>query len=815
MQQAIDNADKNLDAVYEIAYLLIDLSDSYVGSSISVNAAILAGMCFHFISSKEKEIVKSMASERLALRAYQHAIEMAHPARLPISLYAATHIVKFISQLKYLHPKSVDVMQFALKRALYCLDLVPFFSNLTSTFDLRIVEMYQIALMKSLLTNLRNRKESDAANHDYAKVIYFCYEKSLYDFHREKIEEEDQIEERARLKLQAIELRMHKDHDNVDEMKKLIVPPHIHLYCDSDGWRQLISELNFPSAANVKTYTAFNGFKVNKQTNEISLIMEPWKEGDSPTLKVFTDFDIVQMFQRFIKKGKLSLSSTDPQQPFNPLLEVTFDPPNLAGTEYLKTLFMVDYLLKMLASGAEISTKPPFKTRSIDRLLSALPHDLRESLNLNYYRDYAKNHNHKIRIHRFWWSIEEIERQEEVNENDEIYVRYRKVKGVLRHHLLDYLFTCINGEMTDSEEEDGEDSAEARYTANFNKNYNEIRKYVTEFLRLEELAKIAAAVSELQALHCLKVEENTVEVSGEKHLRVPGLFHAFSSKDSPDNFPDAVFGGVITCPKLRDKVLGTKSTNKEELSYHLNGLLSSYYTHLSLSSMQYADRLQQRDPFSPYRMREFKQESNHHKANQSSLVPSSVRLAISVIKSLGWQIPKPLTHFLKANAFFDRYSNNPSYSSVVEKVVASAAGYFAQTMPTKVCLGILGEGVLASFTLAPATGGMSLLAIPTAIIATPMVLKFGQQVGDLAQTSVHNVFAKVNQPRTSYPEKMIATLPPLRKISPQPSDRMISMSNYSRTNLPLFKSANKTKKNKTNNHVISSGEALVHKKNQR
>jgi curved DNA-binding protein CbpA len=512
--------------IYECAHLFIDLSESSLTSIGIVNSSILAALCYQVASHNEMEQSARMAAEFFALSLYQKAMQQAFNTTPIVTLYASTYIAKYMSELVYdqstlsletlsqfitqpgdaklmIHTGSVEkTIQGAIKKALYILDIFPFYTSPKSTMDLELIETYQLGMMRSLLSSLLDQK-SEPSQREYSKVVYHAYEDTLTKWCDEK-NESQQLEKQAKLKLQAIELLLEQEGVLQSRMQKLIDQPYIHMQRDRDGWLVSNNELDFPDKAKVAIYKSFDGYEIDYETGTVTLLLKPWQGEDSRSLRLFSDFDILQMINLGIGGGFLSLDHVDADKRYHPLQAVRFSPDYLEGTEYLKTLFMTDYLLKMFTTGVEISAHPPYRTRAIDSLLQALPDHLRKILMLC--RD---NHHGKSRAHRFWITAEAIERQEhEVGHTKKFH--FGDIKMTVKKHLLDF---NENGTLKDAQVDEHDQTPEGQFALQFTKYYNEIGQYFPEFARLKELVKISGAISDLKQIRAhnnFKIQRNTL-----------------------------------------------------------------------------------------------------------------------------------------------------------------------------------------------------------------------------------------------------------------------------------------------------------------
>lgn len=513
------STEKNITDIYDRAYLLIDLSDCHIPISHMINSLILAGLEFQFAASQETEQSSAMAAEHLALSLYQRAMGLSYLFDTTLTLYASTQVAKYVSEFIYnqttlsrahiakslthsgdtarlsINTDSVvDTLKSAVKKSLYLIDIFPFYTSLKSTIDLSYIREYQRSLIRSLEKSLLIQ-ECLPSYYDYTKLVYLAYQDVIIKRCETPAEEEARAIQEINLKSQAIDLLLKRENSNSDDMVKLIDHPFIHMKRDTDGWFVPKGELDFPDAANITIYKSFDGYEVDYTTGKINLFLKEWQEGDSRSLRLFTDYDITQMFGLGIAGGNVNLS-LDPQLKYHPLQILSFEPSLLKGTEYLKTLFMVDYLLKMFTTGNEVSANFPYLTRKINKLLSLLPVHLREILN-RYSESDKKN------SHRFWITTKEIERQSTVMGPNHVKVYYGNVNVIMQKHLLQL---GLDRKDEDTVVDNDNNSPAAQFVEGMTQFYDEISDYFPEFRRLKELVKIAGAISELK-MNCKQYRE--------------------------------------------------------------------------------------------------------------------------------------------------------------------------------------------------------------------------------------------------------------------------------------------------------------------
>jgi hypothetical protein len=230
--------------------------------------------------------------------------------------------------------------------------------------------------------------------------------------------------------------------------------------CDVDGW---YSKWQLRSKA--PAYGRAVGFKIDGSTGDVTLRLA---RGDRP---LFTTEDLGFILKNGISASNLRLWPGNRGVPAGPLLELSYSPIELAGSDYLGTMVHCQRLLMMLFAGIEVSSRPPFRMRSADALLARLTAGIRAAL------DIARR-NRSGRAVKFVILAAKVNADTEV-QNDAI--------------------ECAVGDITMgvlvSDPDEG--SPEVRWADEFTRNYRAIAAVFPEFARLAELAKLNTIVSEL------------------------------------------------------------------------------------------------------------------------------------------------------------------------------------------------------------------------------------------------------------------------------------------------------------------------------
>lgn len=234
-------------------------------------------------------------------------------------------------------------------------------------------------------------------------------------------------------------------------------------------------------------FRSLSGVRINLKTGGIKLVCQPANPRETHTF-LFNHVDIEEVFSYRIGSTFFSLDPIDSSlRPLHPCQTMRFDKDIPHQTEFVKTMFFTDYLLKFFTTGTEISSFFPFDTRSTCGLLERLPLHLRKVLQPLHDSEQIDQ-----KAHRFWIESEQIPYKlvEHGADGDEIHFYFGDVKMKVKKHLL---VKDKNGNLIDSPDDDSDNTPEAVFAREFTKHYDEIGLYFPEFLRLRELVKLATA----------------------------------------------------------------------------------------------------------------------------------------------------------------------------------------------------------------------------------------------------------------------------------------------------------------------------------
>ena len=272
----------------------------------------------------------------------------------------------------------------------------------------------------------------------------------------------------------------------------------------SDGWlNKSKRQLNLKG----KPFTRVEGISFDIESGEIKLLLE---DSNDPSDGLFDMYDVQTIFKKGIYGSIFTLEQPDTYCQSNPFQEMKYGPPELVGTNVLATLLHADYLLKFLSIGTEVCSKTPFEIKNAeDGFLQRLPNKLRDKF--TRVSDIDKDSISMDTAHRFW--IEQSGKLVyEVTENGKGMITFKldDVKMRVKKHLLKY---NKEGKLVDADEDEKDDTPEAKFAKEFTKYYDDIGYYFPELLRLKELLKLSALYTIIQSQHTnYKNAQNNIKI---------------------------------------------------------------------------------------------------------------------------------------------------------------------------------------------------------------------------------------------------------------------------------------------------------------
>ncbi|CAF3849068.1 unnamed protein product [Rotaria sp. Silwood1] len=249
-----------------------------------------------------------------------------------------------------------------------------------------------------------------------------------------------------------------------------------------DGW--LPSE-TYPLNLDRQTqFKKVNGISFNINTGEIKFLFQVVQSKD---YGLFDVDDIQEVLKKGITSSLFTLDQPNIEFQSHPFQEMRYAPKSLSNTNFLSTLLHADYLLKMISTGVEICSEPPFQMRDAsDGFMKRLPEWLQEQLKpIDQRKDCVIMNS----VHRFWIEAGEITYEHEFDENNNIITYYLgDVPMCVKKQLMQY---DEQGNLIDDLSKTDEDhSPEGEFAQAFTCYYDEIGSYFPELLRLKELLKL-------------------------------------------------------------------------------------------------------------------------------------------------------------------------------------------------------------------------------------------------------------------------------------------------------------------------------------
>ncbi|CAF1247483.1 unnamed protein product [Didymodactylos carnosus] len=248
-----------------------------------------------------------------------------------------------------------------------------------------------------------------------------------------------------------------------------------------DGW---LPERTFPLRLSKEKFARVHGISFYIETGEIKFLFQ---DAGSSMEGLFDAQDVLEVMRKGLVYGIFTLDQPNIEYPSHPFQEMRYGPSKLSDTHYLSTLLHADYLLKMLSTGTEVCSEPPFEMRqTVDGFLKRLPEWLKQELKPI---DERKDSVIIDSVHRFWIEAGEITYEHTFDENNGVITYYLSdVPMCVKKQLMKY---DEEGNLIDNTSKPDEDQTpEAEFARAFTKHYEEIGSYFPELLRLKELLKL-------------------------------------------------------------------------------------------------------------------------------------------------------------------------------------------------------------------------------------------------------------------------------------------------------------------------------------
>ena len=418
---------------------------------VIVNTLLQIGIHFQKAAAQERNPALCMADEKLAIKVYLTAVGIAHHATPDVELYSYLHSVKCLLACRYADDDFKETLEALQHRALWLVDLFPFFQAPQSNSDLLDQEDQILVLMRQLLhalidkiNNAKEKEEKDVIDHRYVRVFYQAYEACLKNWYQKTHDPE--LEKKIRQRLMQ-ELLTNKEWSTDDLDYNLNAPwPLDHL--DEQGWTRPTSVLPLAKKENIPTYKTIHGVEINFKIGRMSFILDYCEESERDYNRLLTWFDLNEMLRRQLGSAIFSLDAANPDMPYHPFNQMRFAPSTLHHSPLLHTMLLTDYLLKFLTVGQEVQRRDPYELRSLAHITQQLPEHLKKVID-----DFHASA-HQASLHRFWIESEEVDLaidDARLSKDGNVLFALGDIKMVVKHHTLR---RDAEGNLVDDEGED-------------------------------------------------------------------------------------------------------------------------------------------------------------------------------------------------------------------------------------------------------------------------------------------------------------------------------------------------------------------------
>lgn len=305
----------------------------------------------------------------------------------------------------------------------------------------------------------------------------------LYQIHENDLRGICPLEDSAGARARAMEEMLREKGWTWNDVVSLMTSPLSPR--DSEGW--LIQQQTLGISMPFSKLTGFV-FNISSESPSIEIVAVP-ADPSKGLIGMFSMNDVQTVLQLVALDAYpifFSLDSPSLHQKRHPFQQWRYKPKELQNSSFIHTLFEADYLLKSFSVGAEVSAKPPFKSRPCkEGLTKNLPPDLVEAIKPVPERGPSSPY-----IHRFWIQADEIEYSvKEMGPRLEFEIGEPQM--VIRSHPR---MAGPDGWNCDAEFEDDPDSPEAKFVSDLTSHYSELGMYFPIFARLRELTKLQTLV---------------------------------------------------------------------------------------------------------------------------------------------------------------------------------------------------------------------------------------------------------------------------------------------------------------------------------
>ncbi|MFA5959812.1 MAG: J domain-containing protein [Tatlockia sp.] len=440
--------DKNEGAYRESAFHLIDWIPAFLETSskaVLVNVFLHIGMKFQHSSKQEFWNERKIADEKLALKMYLTAVEIARHTTPDLEMYVTNHVLKYLNAFEFEEEILSEASLALEKRALMLADVFPFFERIQSNIAFLQQETQMLGVLRQLLNAMvdiyghnKTHIEPVRIDHCASTILYHAFEACLKNWYRE--EHDPDLEYTMRLNLMD-ELLVEKNWSPVD-VEKNMDSEWIRVDRDEQGWLKPVATIPFAEATGTLPFRTINGVEINQKTGEIQFLMNQWTPDYPEYEKLFTLFDLQEMLEKNLSAAIFSLDPVDATRPYHPFNAMRFSPAQLCGTELLNTMLLTDYMLKFLTTNQEVQGHYPFDQQPVSSMLAHLPEYL-----LKIITDFHAAE-HVASLHRFWIEAGEIDISisDAVSEEGIVRIGLGNIKMTVKKHRME---RDMHGELRD------------------------------------------------------------------------------------------------------------------------------------------------------------------------------------------------------------------------------------------------------------------------------------------------------------------------------------------------------------------------------
>ncbi len=455
-----NNANKESKNPVEFALQLLDwipILSGRVTPGIIVNILLQAGTQFQIASTSAGNEIDAMACETMALEMYINAVVLSRRISLDVEHYTYQLCLNRLACFHYKVDRLDKLIPELQERCLHIADVFPFIetpqSNVAFLDKATSLQAAMRRLLHVLIDVIKHNRNCDAGkeirfDHEFVDVLYASYEACLRQWYQEG--NETGVEQEIRTMLMD-ELLKQKNW-TVDQLNQNLQAPWVMIRRDAQGWLQPSRFIAMPQEEKDQAYYSLDAVEINYKSGNITFSMRKLDGNRPESERVISLSDLQELLQKNILGGLLSLDQVDGNMQFHPYNKIRIAPTSIFQTDFMSTMLLTDYFLKLMTVGSEVNGKYPYGMRPIEQMIAHLPSHLKQII-----RDFhgAEREGVEESAHRFWIEAEPVtvfapQENESVQDMRIRQFAIPQIRMVIKKHLLR---RGVDGQLVDDESE--------------------------------------------------------------------------------------------------------------------------------------------------------------------------------------------------------------------------------------------------------------------------------------------------------------------------------------------------------------------------